>query len=94
MIISCEGKTSQVMFDFLGDIPLSVDWANQWHASTGRPPERSNLELFFKPEWGDNNAALTYNQHSLKRISPEEIHNVLTAMFTAKTTLAQNLART
>jgi len=92
MEISYHGDTPQVMFDLLGNFPLSIDWTNQWYASTGRPFEIGNVVLLFKPEWGDENAALTYRQDSSKRISANAIHSAVIQLSTLKKDLTERLA--
>lgn len=91
MEISYHGDTPQVMFDLLGDLPLSIDGINQWYAPGGNSLN-GRFEMLFKPEWGKNNTALVYHQFSPKRISPEQIHSAVVGLSTLKKDLTERLA--
>lgn len=78
----------------LKGFPLSVEGTNQWYATgfLGDGHAVGNVELLFKPEWGNNNAALVYHQTSSKRIPPEEIHNTVVGLNDLKTAITERLA--
>lgn len=78
----------------LKGFPLSVEGTNQWYATgyLGDDYEAGNVELLFKREWGNTNAALVYHQTSSKRIPPEEIYNVVVGMNSLKTAITERLA--
>lgn len=92
MDISYRGESPKVMFDLLGDLPLSIDWINQWYASESDRSKNDYMQLLFKPEWGENNAAFVYHKSSKERILPEDIHNALKQMNTVKNSLTEKLA--
>lgn len=80
----------QLMANLLGDLPLSIDGTNQWYVMMENP--EGSLELFFKPEWDEKNAALVFNKVSSKRISPKEIHGALMRMDAVRNNLTERLA--
>ncbi|MEK7517504.1 MAG: hypothetical protein AAB583_03055 [Patescibacteria group bacterium] len=93
MIVDYRGDSPKVMSNLLKDVPLSIDWTNQWYASTDDElSRRSGLNILYKPEWGENNTALMYDQISKERISPEQIHRSVVAMIALKKDIMQRLA--
>ena len=90
MEINGEHISPKVMADLLSDLPLSIDGTNQWYVETANLEE--SLGLFFKPEWGEKNAALVFNKVSSKRISPKQIHGALVRMDTLRKSLTERLS--
>lgn len=90
LIIDYNGNSS-ILNDLFGDLPLSFDGTNQWFAK--RSFVRGDLELLFKPEWGENNTSLVYTQHSEKRITPKQIYEAVEGMLNVKNTLTERLTK-
>lgn len=74
----------------LQGFPLSVDGQNQWYA-TGYLGD-GNVELLFKPEWGEDNARLVYRKSSKERISAEQIHSAVVGLSSLKNAVAERLS--
>lgn len=90
MVINYRGDSLKVATDLLGDLPLSIDGTNQWYATREIPG--GSLQLLFKPEWGESNAALVFNKVSPKRIFPKEIHGALMQMCVLRKSVTERLA--
>jgi len=88
--VNYHGDSPEVMFDSLHDLPLSIDASEQWYANG--PLGEGQLELMFKPEWGEDNAALVYTHDSTEKFTSHQIHEVLQKMITVKTTLVERYA--
>lgn len=91
MTVRYAGDSPQAMFDLLGDLPLSMNWANQWYATTG-DSQMDSLGILYKPEWGKGNARFVYRKTSSERITPQDIRNILTQMNAVKKDTTERLA--
>ena len=85
-----QSTATDIASELLADLPISIDGANQWFAKGSS--EKGEVELLFKPEWGENNTRLVYRKSSKQRISPKEIHSAVVAMSGFKNDIMQRLA--
>jgi len=88
IFIGYNGDSPEAIFNLLHNLPIDID-GDQWYAK-GRFG-RGNLELMYKPEWGEDNSALVYTQNSKRRITPNKIYEVFESMVAVKGTLTEKL---